>query len=155
MKPETAIRIQIRTLNNTLRRNVESRSVTAELTQMTGTNAWMIAFIAERTDQGLDVFQRDIENTFSVTRSTVSKVIQLMEKKGMLRREPVDYDARLKKLVLCGPALELSRMLREDTFQLERELTAGFSAEELTLLSDFLNRLQRNAEIQPIKEENT
>ena len=42
-------------------------------------------------------FQKDIEQRFAVGRSTVTNLIQLMEKKGFVKRESVKQDARLKK----------------------------------------------------------
>ena len=45
-------------------------------------------------------FQKDIEQRFAVGRSTVTNLIQLMEKKGFVKRESVKQDARLKKVIL-------------------------------------------------------
>ncbi len=46
------------------------------------------------------MFQRDIEREFSITRSTVTNILQLMERKGYIERRSVPQDARLKQLVL-------------------------------------------------------
>ena len=47
-----------------------------------------------------DVFQKDVEEAFHITRSSVTSAVQLMEKKGYITRRSVPCDARLKKLAL-------------------------------------------------------
>lgn len=42
------------------------------------------------------IFQKDLETEFCIGRSTVTNILNLMEKKGFVRRESVSYDARLK-----------------------------------------------------------
>ena len=60
------------------------------------------------------VFQRDIEREFSITRSTVTNILQLMERKGYIERRSVPQDARLKKLVLTEEEnAELMRLLNK------------------------------------------
>ena len=47
-----------------------------------------------------DVYQKDIEEHFNITRSSVSGIVKLMEQKGYILRQSVQGDARLKKLSL-------------------------------------------------------
>ena len=63
-------------------------------------HCWIIGFVEEREYIGLDTFPKDIEKEFSINRSTTSEMLKLMCKNGMITREEVDYDARLKKIVL-------------------------------------------------------
>lgn len=39
------------------------------------------------------MFQKDIEEAFNITRSSVTGVVKLMEQKGYIRRESVAGDA--------------------------------------------------------------
>ena len=48
------------------------------------------------------VYQRDLEETFHITRSSVTGVVQLMERKGYIQRRSVQGDGRLKELFLTG-----------------------------------------------------
>ena len=45
-----------------------------------------------------DVYQKDIEEHFNITRSSVAGIVKLMEQKGYILRQSVQGDARLKKL---------------------------------------------------------
>lgn len=53
-----------------------------------------------------NIFQKDIEQEFSISRATVSNLVQLVEKKGYISREAISEDARLKKLVLTNKGIE-------------------------------------------------
>ena len=70
---------------------------------------WVIGYLSEH--EGKDVFQRDLEEEFSVRRSTATGILQLMEKNELITREPVSHDARLKKLVLTPKAIEIQKRL--------------------------------------------
>ena len=106
------IGIELSKTNNVLCREWSRSDIKKEMDDLTGKNGWIIAYIARNSDR--DVFQRDIEEEFSIRRSTVSSIVQLMEKKGFITRESVGHDARLKKLVLTPRAKEMySRMAEQ------------------------------------------
>ena len=81
---ERTIGMQLRCLTNLIKRRVEGSASYQYAKSITGTNSWIIAFLAENKDR--DIFQRDLEERFSITRSTASKVIKLMEQKGLIER---------------------------------------------------------------------
>lgn len=85
-----------------IRRKADSNVYMNKVHKITGSNGWILGYLAEHEDE--DVYQKDIEEKFCVTRSTVSKVLKGMESKGLLRRESVSSDARLKRLVLTEEA---------------------------------------------------
>ncbi len=133
---------ELRTLHNAIRRRVDNSPTKHEIDDVTGTNGWIIGFLADRRDR--DVFQRDIEHEFGITRSTASKVLMLMEKKGLIERVGVPHDARLKKIVLTPRSLELCDKMCRDREQTEEALTRGFTEQELMQLGSYLERLRKN-----------
>ena len=116
-----------------------------KIDKMTGSGGWIISYIAENYYR--DVFQRDLEKEFDITRSTASKNVDLLVENGFITREPVDYDARLKKLVLTEKANEVFKIMRNDRATLEAQMLKGFSDEEKKQLRGFLKRLSSNLEI--------
>ncbi|RSX58720.1 MarR family winged helix-turn-helix transcriptional regulator [Bifidobacterium samirii] len=108
----------------------------------TGGNAHIIMFLARNRDR--DVYQHTIEQKFCITRSTASRVLALMEKKGMIVRESVDHDARLKKIVLTDQADAIVNDLRRSGADMERRLMAGLSAQELETLASCIARMRAN-----------
>lgn len=137
-----AIGINLRSLNNLIMRYLEQHANKKKVDSLTMTNAWIIGYIAEHSDR--DVFQRDFEREFRITRSTISKVINLMVQKGFIERRSVEHDARLKKLVLTPKALEIADLMCRDNKMLNEQLTKGFSDEELDTLYSYIERMQNN-----------
>ncbi|MBQ7874735.1 MAG: winged helix-turn-helix transcriptional regulator [Oscillospiraceae bacterium] len=116
-----------------------------KIDKMTGSGGWIIAYIAENCDR--DVFQRDLEKEFDITRSTASKNVDLLVENGFIERCGVDYDARLKKLVLTEKAKEVFKLMRNDRASLEAQMLRGFSDDEKTQLRAFLKRLSANLDV--------
>ena len=65
---------------------------------LTGTQSRIMHYILVKCSDG-PVFQRDVESTFGLSRSTATGILQSMEKSGMIVRESVLSDARLKSLI--------------------------------------------------------
>jgi DNA-binding MarR family transcriptional regulator len=135
----------VRSLNNLIMRRFDSNRPDREaLERVTNANRWVISFLVEQQNNGKDVYQKDLETAFCITRSTISKVIDLMIQKDLIRRMPVAHDARLKKLVLTQKAMELSEKMRIYADGVEREITAGFSDKELDTLFEYIDRMKKN-----------
>lgn len=133
---------EIRQVANLIARYIENTTNFQQVDRTTGTNTWIIAYLARHQDT--DVFQRDLEREFSVTRSTASKVIKLMEQKGLIQRHPVSYDARLKKLVLTPKAVELHRSIIEELKKLETLLTKDLSQQEIETFLELIGKIKHN-----------
>lgn len=136
------IGLELRSLNNLIMRHFENSEVKKRVDSITGTNGWIIGFLADNADK--DIYQKDLEEQFSITRSTASKVLILMEKKGLIERHGVPHDARLKKLVLTEKAKEISKLMKEEATKMEEILTKGFTKEELDILYNFIQRMKKN-----------
>lgn len=133
---------ELRSLNNLIRRYFEFATHRKEIETITGNNGWIISFLAENSDK--DIFQKDIEEHFTITRSTTSKVLRLMEQKGLIQRQTVLQDARLKKIVLTQKAWELQGLMHEDGQKLEHTLLRGFTEEEIATLYSNIQRMKEN-----------
>ena len=83
-------------LSRLLKRNTD-----IEVTKygITGVQSAMIGFIYEKSRKK-DVFAKDIEKEFDLRRASSAGLIQNMEKNGLIKREMVGNDARLRKIVL-------------------------------------------------------
>ncbi|HAX84487.1 MAG TPA: MarR family transcriptional regulator, partial [Ruminococcaceae bacterium] len=85
-------------------------------------------------------------------RSTASKVINLMEQKGLVERQSVSCDARLKKIVMTDKSKAISHLMAEDMDLVESVLTDGFSSEEKKALYNYLKRMKQNLKSYYLKE---
>ena len=139
------VSIELSQIVNAIRRILEADSRRLQMDNLTCSNAWIIGHLARNSDK--DIYQKDIEKEFGITRSTASRVLILMEKKGMIEREGVSHDSRLKRIKLTEKALLLSKELKKNGEKVEKQLIEGFSNEELETLYSFIYRFKENLNI--------
>lgn len=137
------IGVEIRKLDNTIHRTITYCAKMAGMDEITLMHGWIIRYLHENI--GKDVFQKDIEQKFSINRSTVTNIIQLMEKKGFIVRESVDYDARLKKVMLTAKAVETHQKMERLAKEMDEMLITGISAEEMEVFLRVMNKIKENA----------
>lgn len=144
MNKEKYIEFEISKTSNILKRKCKNSEFSRKMDEATGKNGWIIGFIADHQDK--DIFQRDIEEMFSIRRSTVSSMLQLMEKKGLVTRESVGYDARLKKLSLTPKAWEIHKQMVKNLRDNEQKLCKGLTEEEISVFFSVLEKIRSNVE---------
>ncbi|MDY4397738.1 MAG: MarR family transcriptional regulator, partial [Eubacteriales bacterium] len=92
------------------------------------------------------VYQKDIEAEFNIRRSTATRLLQAMEHKNLIMREPEENDGRLKRIRLTNKAMERSREVLDRISCIERQLVEGITAEEMKVLHSVCQRIRQNAE---------
>lgn len=134
---------EIKTLNNLISRRMEAATRRQlEPDGLTVMNAWIIGFIHQRNQSGQDVYQRDVEAEFFITRSTATSILKLMEKKGYLRKESVAHDDRLKRLCLTEKAIAMHRDSIDDIEQVDRMLQNSLTDEEMLVFLQVMRKLR-------------
>lgn len=111
---------------------------------VTAKNGWIIMYLHKNRDKV--VYQKDLEKEFNITRSTASKVVILMEKKGLVERLSVEGDARLKQLVLTDRGEAYVQEIEKNRMKMDAVLQAGFSEEEMGVFRGYLMRVIDNLE---------
>ena len=76
--------------------------------------------------------------------SSVHSHLETMEKNGYIERVPVEYDARLKKIVVLPKGLEASAAVDEDIRYVESKLQDGLTEEELEIFRRAAKKMLRN-----------
>lgn len=135
---------EIRTISNLIRRNIGNLPALKAVESVTGTHCWMIGYIYDHQDQ--DVYQKDIEEKFSIRRSTATAILQRMEKNGLIVRCPVAHDARLKKLELTEKAIKIQEQINLEIDAFEQRLVAGLTEEEIQMFHQITDKLKKNLE---------
>lgn len=143
MQAEHGVSFELRLLHNAIKRRITITPPPCATT--THLHGMIIGFLAEH--DGQDLFQKDVENEFHIRRSTVSTVLKLMEKNGLIRRESVPQDARLKRLVLTEQAWKLHANMDERLRMLDELLIRGISPEDLAGFNRAIRQMQENMEI--------
>lgn len=139
---DKAIGMALHALDTTMRRFMDTHSHRREHDALTGSNTWVLLFLADSGDT--PVYLRDVERRFGVTRSTASKVVNLLCTRGYVERHTVAADARLRRLRLTPKAQRIITSIREDRIMLQSTLTRGFTANEVDTVYLYLRRMREN-----------
>ena len=132
---------QLRRVDNLIFRRLNQFSRANGVEQTTPMHGWIIEYLYRHRDE--PVFQRDIEREFSITRSTVTNILQLMERKGYIQRLSVPQDARLKQLVLTEEGIRLHEKTMLSFRQTDDYVTGLLTEEENAELLRLLNKLRK------------
>ena len=137
---------EIGMLHNLLRRQMACMiEKSTDSANVTGMQAMIVHHLILREKEG-DLFQKDIESAFQMRRSTATGILQLMEQHGLLRREPVPQDGRLKRLVLTDKALALDARIKKKFRDTETLMRAGISEEDMDAWFRVCGRIRANLE---------
>lgn len=74
----------------------------------------------------------------------MTAVLQLMEKNGLITRDTVAYDARLKKLTLTQKAINIHNHIENSHLQLEERMVKGVTKEEQEEFLRIIRKFQAN-----------
>lgn len=121
-----------------------SRNKKQNMEHLPRMQGWTIGFLYSRQDQ--DVFQKDVEAEFSISRATATHMLQALEQKEMIRRVPMEKDKRLKKIILTDKAKESHKQVIHNIEQLEKTLVQGFDEKEEEELLRLLKKVHQNLE---------
>ena len=102
----------------------------------------LLGFIAHES-MSRDLYQKDIEEELQIRRSSVTSMLQNLEKANMIRRISVDKDARLKKIVLTDLGKEVTQNTYHKIISFEDELKSLFNEDEYNQFNDYLNKLEK------------
>ena len=143
---------EVRYINHLLsRRAVENNFIDVDK-NLTRANAFIIKYLINNNDK--DIFQKDIENKFGITKSTASTVLKLMEAKNLITRQSISSDARFKKLVPTQKAYQIHEKIEQSYLKDQELLLSNFSEEEKENFKALLTKLKDNIKNFEKKEDN-
>lgn len=125
-------------LSNKLRRRLDMLSSRKDFS---GSQGRTLQFLLAQNE---DIFQKDIEEEYSIRPSTATELLKQMEKNGLITREPVAYDNRLKKIVLTDKALMYRKQVVDDLSALEKSLIKDIPEEKLNIFFEVIEKMMDN-----------
>lgn len=144
IKRSETIGYQIRLIHNQLHKKMEEKKMENENEPLTGMQRWTLGYLSEHEEQ--EIYQRDIETAFHISRATASNMLSVMERRGLIERKPVEHDARLKKLVMTDLAYGVIQRANRDIEEMEKRLVEGMTPEEIECLRKCLGIMLNNLE---------
>ena len=91
-------------------------------------NLWVVDFLFDNQDR--EIFPRDIEEEFSITRATASKMLNLMETKELIARKRVEGDGRMKQIVLLPGGFRLQKEAVRVRNRMEEQICRNLTPKE-------------------------
>lgn len=120
-----------------MRNNITDSNITDEA----GSNGWIIKyiFLSKRA-----VYQRDLEKEFGINRSSASKSVDALVERGLVIREHIPEDGRLKKLTLTEKGQKIAEQFAARESCADKALTNGLSISDKKLLASLIGRMKIN-----------
>ena len=94
-----------------------------------------------------DLFQKDVEKEFNITGATATNILKCLEKYNMIRRESVENDGRLKKIIVTEHGKRHDEKALNSLRKIENNMLNGMSDEEIILFNKLLEKCVSNLEI--------
>jgi DNA-binding MarR family transcriptional regulator len=91
-----------------------------------------------------DVYQKNLEEAFSLRPPTVSRSLKALEQQGYITRTPGEHDCRLKKIKLTEKTLAISDSLEDSMKGILQKMVKGISDEELEAFFGTLDKMKSN-----------
>ena len=130
---------ELNIISNKIRRRIDNEVAKYGIT---GVQGKIIGFVYCESKKR-DVFQKDIEEDLKIRSSSVTSVLQLMEKNGYIKRESVCTDARLKKIVLTEKGDEIRLIVQNLIDEMENEVSKSITEGERGFLFYILDKLSK------------
>ena len=125
-------------LSNKLRRKIDAFSSRENLS---GSQGRVLHFLLAQTG---DVFQKDIEEEYSLRPPTATELLKKMERDGLIHREAMPNDARMKRIIVSEKALQYRDVVVADITHLEDELTRDISSADMDTFFSVIEKMLDN-----------
>ena len=105
---------------------------------------YIIKYILDNISKNKEVFQKDIEKEFDISKSHASEILKNFERDGLIIRNASNKDSRMKNILATQKAVEISNEIETNISIMEDNLTQNITDDELNDLFKLLNKLIEN-----------
>lgn len=144
-KEKLKLGLDISKINHIISRKMDASVISAIDDNLTISQAYVIDFICNEV-KDKDVFQKDLESVFDLKRSSISLMLNNMEKSGLIERMLVKEDGRLKKIVLTEKSIKIYEKISDAIDLIENKLSENITEEEVKVFQNVLNKIRNSLE---------
>ena len=130
--------VLINKIANQLKRKMDKEM--NENYNLTKTQSLVLSYI----NSNKEIYQKDIEKRFSIRRSTATEILNLMEKRNLIKRTPSKIDKRLNNIEITEEGIKLEKVGKEKIKELEKHMTKSLTKEEKKELIRLLEKVEQN-----------
>lgn len=140
MEQKYSIGIYIRKTNILLDRNLNL--IIAKNNAHGGTQGMVLKYLSKNKDK--EVFQKDLEESFGVRRSTMSEILDSLQKDGFIIRQVSELDKRMNRITLTQKGIDESELMEQSMNEFDRLLQQGISTKEKEEFIKTINKVLLN-----------
>lgn len=144
-KNKLKLGLDISRINHIISRKIDAAVINAIDDNLTVSQAYVIDFISNEGEDR-EIFQKDLEKEFDLKRSSISLMLNNMEKSDLIKRVPVAEDARLKKIILTEKSMKLYENISTAIDSVENKLSENITLEEIKAFQRVLDKIRKNLE---------
>lgn len=138
----TDIGMVLRAINNLLMRASIQQLKNSEIDNCTFMHGWILGHLCLNKEN--DIYQRDIEREFSLTRSAVTSIVKNMEQKGYIKRIEVEHDARLKKLMITPLGEKTYNKIVQNFKEMDKKIINNISDDDYKVFIKVCHQIKDN-----------
>lgn len=136
---ERKIPFEIKMLDNMIDRKICN---SVEKMSLTHTQTRILRFLFTNKDK--IIYQSDVEKEVGVRRSTISGILDTMEKNNLIMRKDSISDARKKEVSLTISSLNKHKEIEKKIADFEKVLLKGITPEEKEAFFKTIDKLKEN-----------
>jgi MarR family transcriptional regulator, repressor for mepA len=111
---------------------------------ITPQQARIVGFVCSRQREGTIVCQKDIEEAFELKGSSITSLLQGLQRKNFIARHPDPDDERRKIVTVLPKAEELMSDFEAVFQEIEERMMQGITPEQQQLLAQALEQIVQN-----------
>lgn len=134
--------LEVRVLSNLIYNKLNQ--MTMETVGVSIHQCWILQHLTENADR--EIYQKDIEQLFSIKRATANQMLRSLETKGYIRRTLSADDARRNILTVTEEGVAACEHLVGNLYQFMLKLHGDIPREELEQFQRTLWKLWQNIE---------
>lgn len=142
-KNKLKLGLDISKIHHIISRKMDATVISCIDDNLTVPQAYVIDFIYNESKQR-DIFQKDLEKELDLKRSSVSLMLNNMEKSNLIERVPIIEDARFKKIILTEKAIILYKNISMAIDSVENKLSENITLEEMKIFYRVLDKIRNN-----------
>ncbi len=139
-----AICFQFKRMDNLIVRHIHAKLAEEGFDEVTIMHGWILGYLYRNREKS--ICQKDIEDNFSIAKSTVTNILKLMEKKGYVTRAADEHDARMKILKLTDEGTAMQQKTIEVIDNLHKTIEEGITEEERECFYTIISKIKGNIE---------
>lgn len=144
-KNKLKLGLDISKIHHIISRKMDATVISCIDDNLTVPQAYVIDFIYNESKKR-DIFQKDLEKELDLKRSSVSLMLNNMEKSNLIERVPIIEDARFKKIILTEKAIILYKNISIAIDSVENKLSENITLEEMKIFYRVLDKIRNNIE---------